>query len=99
MLACVSEILVYKRRPDLEIDDAELLPLEICCNNNKVLVIVAYRTNEQEHLWDSLQECCNKALATGLSHIIITGDLNADPSTVNGEILKLFVEITILQNT
>jgi hypothetical protein len=34
----------------------------------------------------------NNALATGFSYIIITGDLNADPSTINGEILKLFVE-------
>ena len=51
-----------------------------------------FRTNEQIHFWGALQECYNKALATGFCNFITTGDLIADTSTIDGEILKLFVE-------
>ena len=92
VLAWVSEALVFKRRLDLERADAEILSLQIRCSNNKVLLFVVYRTNKQVNFWDALQECYNKAHTTGFCNIIITGDLNTDTSTINGESLKLFVK-------
>jgi len=68
---------------------------EIRCSNNKVLLSVVYRTNEQVNFWDALQECYNKALAIGLYNIIITGDLNAETFTINGEIWNYLSKITI----
>jgi hypothetical protein len=56
VLAWVSETLVFKRRLDLERVDAEIMSLEIRCSNNKIMLFVVYRTNEQEHFWDALQE-------------------------------------------
>ena len=92
VLAWVSENCVYKRRYDLETQDIEVMSLEVRSQNNKVLFLVAYHTNEQLNLWDSLQECYNNAISAGYSYIIITGDLNADPSTPHGELLFTFVE-------
>jgi hypothetical protein len=92
LLAWVSENCVCKRMSDLEIIDVEIMCLEVRSQNNKVLFLVAYRTNEQLHFWDSLQECYNKAVIAGYSYIIVIGDLNADPSTPNGELLLAFVE-------
>lgn len=91
VLAWVSENLTCRRRLDLENADIELMSLEIRSQNNKVLFFVTYRTNEQVHFWDCLQECYNKAIAAGYNYIIITGDFNADPSTRHGESLLSFV--------
>ena len=92
VLAWVSENLTFKRMHDLEVIDIELMSLELRCKNNKALFLVAYRTNEQEQFWDRLQECYNRAIAAGYSYIILTGDLNADPSTKHGESLLSFIE-------
>ena len=70
----------------------EIMSLEVRSQNNKVLFLVAYRSKEQLHFWDSLQECYNKAVIAGYSYIIIIGDRNADLSTQNGELLLAFVE-------
>jgi hypothetical protein len=92
LLAWVSESLTYRRRQDIETDDIEVMALEIRHQNKKVLLLVAYRTNEQTTFWDSLQEYYNKSVLLGYNHIIIMGDLNADPSTPHGELLLSFIE-------
>ena len=84
VLAWVSENLTFKRMHDLEVIDIELMSLELRCQNNKALFLVVYGTNEQEQFRDRLQECYNRAIAAGYSYIILTGDLNADPSTKHG---------------
>ena len=43
------------RRPDLEKTEIEVMSLEVYSQNNKVFLLVAYRTNEQLYFWDSLQ--------------------------------------------
>jgi len=64
--------------------DNEVVSLVVRSGNNDVLFRVAYRTNEQLHHWDSLHKCHNKAPVANYNNIIITGDLNADPSTSHG---------------
>jgi len=86
VLAWDSQTLIFKRRLYLEWEDAEMMSHEIRCSNNRVMLFLVYRTNEQVHFWDALRECYSKALASGVCTIIITGDINADPSTINGEI-------------
>ncbi len=92
VLAWVSNSLVCKRRNDLEIENAELMWLEIRCSNQKCLLAVAYRTDDQGNFWDILQESYIRALPLGIHYIIITGDLNADPSTHHGNKLMEFIE-------
>jgi hypothetical protein len=92
VLAWVSNSLVCKRRNDLEIENAELMWLEIRCSNQKFLLAVAYRTDDQGNFWDILQESYIRAVRLGIHYIIITGDLNADPSTHHGNKLMEFIE-------
>ena len=40
--------------------------------------------------WDSLQESVDQAKQTDITQLIVTGDLNADPSTFNGTKLATF---------
>jgi hypothetical protein len=66
--------------------------LEIRCSNQKFLLAVAYRTDDQGNFWDILQESYIRAVRLGIHYIIITGDLNADPSTHHGNKLMEFIE-------
>ena len=93
VLAWVSNGIVCKRRSELEDDSIELMWLELRSKNNKFLLGIVYRTDEQIHFWDVLQRSFNKALDTNISYILITGDINADPATVNGRTLHNFVEV------
>ena len=84
LLAWVSDRLHAKRRHDLECK-------VIRSNNNKFLLGTAYRTDEQINFWTDLQMSFNNAIATGITYVIITGDLNADPQTVHGQLLNNFL--------
>ena len=92
VLAWVSERLLCKRRPDLESPDIELVWLEIRHKNNTFIMGVAYRPNDHTQFWDSLLASYNDVLAAGYDNIIITGDLNADPSTPDGRKLLYFID-------
>ena len=96
VLAWVSERLLCKRRPDLESPDIELMWLEIRHKNNTFIMGVAYRPNDHIQFWDSLQASYNEVLAAGYDNIIITGDLNADPSTPDGRKLLYFIDLNNL---
>ena len=53
---------------------------------------VAYRPNDHIQFLDSLQASHNEVLAAGYDNIIITGYLNADPSTPDGRKLLYFID-------
>ena len=66
--------------------------LEIRSHNNKFFLCVVYRaeSNTDNSFWDLLQEQINLVKQEHKPKIIITGDLNADPATRQGILLKQF---------
>ena len=70
----------------------ELLWVDIKLKHFKLLVGVIYRPpNESHEWWDTLQSNINYVVENNInSKILILGDLNSDPNTVNGNILKEF---------
>ncbi len=87
----VSNILYAKRNPMLECKDIEITALEVNTGRNKILLYVACRTPSDPidyDFWNSLQTCIDEGRNANYSHIILTEDLNADPSTPNGRYLK-----------
>ena len=67
-------------------------------NNFKLLLGVIYRPpSESNEWWDHFQTNYNYVLENNLdSKIIILGDLNSDPNTLNGHILKEFCKFNNL---
>ena len=58
----------------------EAIWLEIRCLNRNFLLCVCYRHPDQPvSFCDSLQESIDRAWDTGISYLIVAGDLNADP--------------------
>ena len=83
--AYISSNLAYKRRNDLELPDSECLWLEIHSHNNTFLIAICYRPPDADiTFWENMQYMYD--LAIGPKHLptIITGDLNADPNTREG---------------
>ena len=92
VLAWVSLNLIAHRRADLESQDIEALWLDIRSKNNKFLLCVTYRTDAQVAYWENLQDGVDRAKASNIGNIVITGDLNADPRTNHGQKLNAFIE-------
>ena len=87
----ISNNYLYKRRQDLEIANIECLWVEIRSNNNKFLLAVCYRPpNADSEFWEYLQYMVDLAYQDQTKHIILTGDLNADPRTRDGVRLEQF---------
>jgi len=97
-VACyVRHNLVVKRREDLEILGMECLWLEIRTNNNKFLLCTCYRPPDARNsFWDELQFMVDLTRTGQIDNVIITGDLNADPATVNGAKLSQFITVNEL---
>ena len=92
-----SQLFAASRRHDLEVPDIELLWSEIRLHNNKFLLGVVYRPpNSTVSFWDKLQDSLDLAKATNINNIILTGDLNSDPSTPSGTKLLNFCSINLL---
>ncbi len=97
--AWVSSHLFAKRRRDLEVDDIEVLWLEIRAKNNKFLLCTIYRPpNTSSIFWDHLQDMYFNAKTTTTPLILLTGDLNADPLTANGEQFSSFISTNNLSS-
>ena len=97
VLAWVSMRIAAKRRLDLELEGLEAMWLEIRCHNNKFLLCVLYRPpNSPAAFWDRLQESIDLAYETNIRNLLITGDINADPHTPNGQKLKQFTDGNLL---
>ena len=85
VLAWVHDTIACKWRIDLELQNIEAMWLEIRSKNNKFLLCVAYRPPTYHDFWDVLQTNFNLVNETSGVKIILTGDLNADPSTPDGQ--------------
>ena len=93
----VSTRFHVSRRFDLEVADLELLWCEIRLLNNKFLFGVCYRPpNSPVSFWDKLQESLDLARNSGVSNIILSGDLNSDFNTLSGHKLVNFAQTNFL---
>ena len=97
VLAWFSIRIAAKRRYDLEFDNLEAMWTEVRCHNNKFLLCVLYRPpNANADFWPRLQESLDLAYESNIKNVIITGDINSDPNTLNGRKLKTFAESNLL---
>ena len=87
VLAWVHNTVACKRREDLELPNIEAMWLEIRSKNNKFMLCVTYRQPAKNDFWDVLQTNINLVNEIPGAKIILTGDLNANPTTPEG--LKL----------
>ena len=98
VLVYVSENLYFTRRNDLEFPNGELVWLEICFPNYKILLCVVYRTHGAINpFWDNLQMSIEEALNI-TPYVVITGDLNVDLLTENNHRLIDIIELYNLTN-
>ena len=73
----VKQGLHYKRRNDLEIQGIECIWIEIANDNRRILFAVFYRPpGSYASVLRDIEDSIALAVDTGLSEIIITGDLN-----------------------
>jgi hypothetical protein len=88
----VKNHIIALRRRDLEVDNLEAMWVELRIFNNKLLVCVCYRPpGSGVEFWDLLRDSVDNAKLTRIQNIVITGDLNSDPTTFHGEKLERFV--------
>ena len=93
VLAWVANDIAAKRRKELEIRNLEAMWLEIRIHNIKFLLCTVYRPpNDSIEFWNLLQQSIDLAKETDITSLVITGDLNADPSSPNGRKLNQFVD-------
>ena len=89
--------LAYKRRDDLELNNIECIWLEVKQKTYRFLLATLYRPpNTDPNFWNDLQTMYDNAISNSPLPIIMTGDLNADPSTRDGIILKEFADSNFL---
>ena len=75
----VKEGLHYKRRADLEIQGIECIWIEVANNNKRILFGLFYRPpNSSASYFSDIEDSVALAVDTGISDIIITGDLNVN---------------------
>jgi hypothetical protein len=93
----LSNNLSYKHMHDIELPGIECLWLEITSKFNKFILAVAYRPpNADFTFWENLESMCDDVNANKNRSIILTGDLNADPNTRNGDHLQQFTQSKFL---
>jgi hypothetical protein len=97
ILAWVSNNVACKRRSDFELAEIEAMWLEIRTKNNKFFLCVLYRPpNTDQTFWFKLQESVDLVMQENNPKIMLLGDLNADPATLNGVYLKEFAFVNNL---
>ena len=73
----VKEGIYYKRRDDLEIRGIECIWIEVANHNKRILFALFYRPpNSNMSYLNDIEDSIALAVDTGISEIIITGDLN-----------------------
>jgi hypothetical protein len=95
--AYVSCNLAYKRLSDFELANNESLWLKINTKNNKFLLAICYRppTSGADY-WEDMQTMYDNVTSQGVMPVIITGDLNSDFNSRNGELLHHFASSNFL---
>ena len=91
LLVFISEAITATRRKDLEHPDIETMFIEIRTKNNAFLLCVCYRPPDTPlQFWDDFQAQIDGCKQGSISKLLIVGDLNADPNSVNGPYLIQF---------
>jgi hypothetical protein len=79
-------------RPDLQVNLHETMWIEVKNSSKHALIGVTYRQNLGRYApgyWENLQSTYDKAVATKIPNIVLTGDLNADYGTDRAASLNL----------
>lgn len=94
VMAYVSSNVGCKRREDLESPNFEGMWLEILAKNEKLFLLVIYRTESSTTVdfWQDLQGDIGNVRSLYNPKIMLIGDLNADPKTRHGKLLAEFAE-------
>ena len=91
----------YKRRADLEIRDIESIWIELVNNHKHILFGLFYRPpNSDANYYTNIENSLALAVDTGISDIIITGDLNLNllnPQT-SRKIYSLCTQFSLFQS-
>ena len=91
----------YKRRADLEISDTESIWIELINNHKHILFGLFYRPpNSDANYYTNIENSLALAVYTGLTDIIITGDLNLNllnPQT-SRKIYSLCTQFSLFQS-
>lgn len=88
-----SNDLVASRKEQFELVGIEILCVELIIKHSKILTCVCYRPPDSPvKFWEDLQHVYDLIRQAGYEHIIITGDLNADPGTINGRRLQTMLD-------
>ena len=81
--------LYYTRLNQLETPDIEALWLKVRSQNNIFILCISYRPPDAANtFWENFQTQIDTARQLGVNHLLITGDLNADPHSDNGPKLQ-----------
>lgn len=73
----VKDGIFYKRRDDLEIRGIESIWIEVINNHKSILFGLFYRPpNADAQYFSNIEDSISLAIDTGISNIIVTGDLN-----------------------
>ncbi len=85
----VADHIGVTRKEEFEIPGLELLWVNIKAGSNKFLLGICYRPpNTTNIFWNKLQDSLDLAKQAGYRDIVLSGDLNADPATREGRMLK-----------
>ena len=87
----IKSNLYSKHRKDLEDNQFENLWLEIRNNNERFLLCCLYKPPVlNKDFWQFLNQNYSQAFSISNLPILLTGDLNSDPNTIDGKYLKEF---------
>jgi hypothetical protein len=90
--AWVIDSITSKIRPDLQENMHETMWIEVKNSSKHALIGVTYRQQLGRYApgyWDKLQSTYDKAVATKIPNIVLTGDLNAEYRTDRASALSL----------
>ena len=88
----VAEHIGAVKMTEFEIEDLEAMWVKLKVGSNIMFLCACYTPISNADFWIKLQESIDLVKESGNHDIIIAGDLNADPDTRNGQLMKLFAE-------
>ena len=97
----VKETLFYKRRGDLEIRGVENIWIELANNHKRVLFGVFYvPSNSDANYFSNIEDSLALPVDTGISDVIVTGDLNLNMLNVrtSRKIESLCIQFSFYQS-
>jgi hypothetical protein len=87
----VKRHIIAHRKREYELPHLEAMWHELKINNQNLLLCVCYRApGSTVEFWNQLSDSVDLAKESNINNIIITGDLNSNPSTFHGKKLDNF---------